>query len=68
MQSVARFLNTKNVRPAVIHRQIVEVYGEGTMNEGIVREWCRLFKDGTTMRDRTYMHIKPGLDGAWLVQ
>ena len=63
MQSVARFLNTKNVRPAVIRRQIVEVYGEGN-----VRERCRLFKDGTTMRDRTYTHIKPGLDGAWLVQ
>jgi hypothetical protein len=40
---VIRFLNAKNVRPAEIHRHIVEVYGEGAMKAGSVREWCRLF-------------------------
>ena len=32
VQSVIRFLNAKNVRPAEIHRQIVEVQGEGATN------------------------------------
>jgi transposase len=48
VRSVIRFLNAKNVRPAEIHRQIVEVYGEGVMNEGNVRKWCRLFIEGRT--------------------
>jgi hypothetical protein len=37
--SVIRFLNPRNVHLAEIHRQIVEVYGEGVMNEGNVRKW-----------------------------
>lgn len=41
-----RFLKAKNVRPVKIHWQIVEVYGEGAVNEGNVRKWCRLFKEG----------------------
>jgi hypothetical protein len=53
VQLVIRFLNAKNVRPAEIHRHIVEVYGEGAMKAGGVREWCRLFKEGRTMPDRT---------------
>jgi hypothetical protein len=36
----------KNIRPAEIRRQIVEVYGEGVMNEGNVRKWRRLFNGG----------------------
>ena len=34
-----QFLNAKNDRPAEIHSQIVEVYGEGAANEGNVRKW-----------------------------
>jgi hypothetical protein len=45
---VIRFLNAKNVQLVEIHRQIVEVYGEGIMNEGNVRKWCRLFNKGRT--------------------
>jgi len=32
--SVIGFLNGRNVHLAEIHRQIVEVYGKGAMNEG----------------------------------
>jgi hypothetical protein len=39
--SMIRFLNARNIRPAEIHRQIVEVYGKGVMNEGNVRKWWR---------------------------
>jgi len=28
--------------------QIVEVCGEGAMNKGYVRKWCRLFEEGKT--------------------
>jgi hypothetical protein len=32
----------------IIHRQLVEVYGEGVMNKGNVRKWSRLFTGGRT--------------------
>lgn len=48
VRAVIRFLNAKRVRPAEIHRQLVEVYGEGVMNDGNVRKWCRLFNEGRT--------------------
>lgn len=40
------FLNAKNFRPAEIYTQIAEAYGEGAQNEGSVRKWYRLFKEG----------------------
>jgi hypothetical protein len=48
VRSVIRFLNAKNTHPAEIHRQLVEVYGEGVMNEGNVRKWCCLDNGGRT--------------------
>jgi hypothetical protein len=45
---VIRFLEAKNVYPVEIYRQIVEVYGDGVMNEENVRKCCRLFKEGRT--------------------
>jgi hypothetical protein len=48
VRSVIRFLNAKNSSPAEIYRQIVEVYGEGVMNEGNVRKSCHLFNSGRT--------------------
>jgi hypothetical protein len=59
--SVIWFLNVKNVRPAEIHRQIVEGYGEGAMNEGSVSKWYQLFKAGWIVPDGTsppvHIHI-----------
>jgi hypothetical protein len=62
VRSVIRFLNAINVRPAEIHRQIVEVYGEDVMNKGNVRKWCRLFNSsvpasvsGTDLCNTVYM-------------
>jgi hypothetical protein len=48
VQLVIRFLNTINVYLVEIHRQIVEVYGEGTMDEGNVGKWYQLFNEGRT--------------------
>jgi hypothetical protein len=48
VHSVIRFLNAKNICPAKIHHQFVEVYGEGVMNEGIVCKWCCLLHGGRT--------------------
>jgi hypothetical protein len=34
------FFNTKNICPVETHCQLVEMYGEGVMNDGNVRNWC----------------------------
>jgi hypothetical protein len=39
IRSVISFLNARNVKPADIHRQICEVYGENAMSDGMVRKW-----------------------------
>ncbi|GBN28619.1 hypothetical protein AVEN_36171-1 [Araneus ventricosus] len=46
VRSVIRFLNAKKVKPAEIHRQLVEIYGENVMTDGMVRKWVRQFNDG----------------------
>ncbi|GBM71214.1 hypothetical protein AVEN_48587-1 [Araneus ventricosus] len=45
---VIRFLNAKKVKPAEIQRQLVEIYGENVMTDGMVRKWVRQFNDGRT--------------------
>jgi hypothetical protein len=35
---VIRFLNARYVKPADIHRQMWEVYGENAMSDGMVKE------------------------------
>ncbi|GBN36936.1 hypothetical protein AVEN_119687-1 [Araneus ventricosus] len=57
MRSVIRFWNAKNVKPAEIHRQLVEIYGENVMTDGMVRKWIRQFNDG-----RTNFMTKHGVD------
>ncbi|GBO06861.1 hypothetical protein AVEN_53045-1 [Araneus ventricosus] len=42
--SVIRFLLTRNLFAAHIHRQICEVYGATAMCDGKVRKWVRDFK------------------------
>ncbi|GBM83554.1 hypothetical protein AVEN_74943-1 [Araneus ventricosus] len=51
VRSVIRFLNAKNAKPAEIHRQLVEIYGENVMTDGMVRKWVRQFND-----ERTNVH------------
>jgi hypothetical protein len=51
IRSVIRFLNARNVKPADIHRQICEVYGENAMSNGMVRKWVGKFNEG---RDNAY--------------
>ncbi|GBN92931.1 hypothetical protein AVEN_242278-1 [Araneus ventricosus] len=48
VRSVIRFLDAKKVKPAEIHRQLVEIYGENVMTDGMVRKWVRQFNDGRT--------------------
>ncbi|GBN09976.1 hypothetical protein AVEN_159697-1 [Araneus ventricosus] len=48
VRSVIRFLNAKNVKPDEIHRELVEIYGENVMTDGMVRKWVRQFNDGRT--------------------
>ncbi|GBN04491.1 hypothetical protein AVEN_112942-1 [Araneus ventricosus] len=42
--SVIRFLSSRNLSAAHIHRQICEVYGATAMCQGKVRKWVRDFK------------------------
>ncbi|GBN08951.1 hypothetical protein AVEN_87341-1 [Araneus ventricosus] len=48
VRSVTRFSNANNVKQAEIHLQLVEIYGENVMTDGMVRKWVRQFKDGRT--------------------
>ncbi|GBN96616.1 hypothetical protein AVEN_96361-1 [Araneus ventricosus] len=48
VRSIIRFLNGKNVKPDEIHRQLVEIYGENAMTDGMVRKWVRQSNDGCT--------------------
>lgn len=43
--AVIRFLNARNVKPAEIHRQLKDVYGETMMCDGTVRKYVRMFND-----------------------
>ncbi|GFW65985.1 histone-lysine N-methyltransferase SETMAR [Trichonephila clavipes] len=54
IRSVIRFLTTKNVSVAKIHRQISDVYGPNAMSSSKVRKWVRAFKDG-----RENVHDEP---------
>jgi hypothetical protein len=46
IRTLIRFLRTKIMSAREIHRELCAVYGQNLMNEGIVRQWCRMFKDG----------------------
>jgi hypothetical protein len=46
IHAVICFLNTKNMSAAEIRRELCAVYGQNVMNEGTVRQWCRMFKNG----------------------
>ncbi|GBN84957.1 hypothetical protein AVEN_48650-1 [Araneus ventricosus] len=48
VRSVIRFLNARKVKPAEIRRQLVEIYSENVMTDGMVRKWVRQFNDGRT--------------------
>jgi hypothetical protein len=38
MRSLIRFLNARNMKPANIHRQLCEVYGEHAISDSMVRD------------------------------
>ncbi|GBO28606.1 hypothetical protein AVEN_260367-1 [Araneus ventricosus] len=48
VRSVIRFFNPNNVKQAEINRQLIEIYGENVMTDGMVRKWVRPFNDGRT--------------------
>jgi hypothetical protein len=40
IRSVIRFLHSKSMRTAEIHRELCAVYGKYVMSERTVRQWC----------------------------
>jgi hypothetical protein len=64
IQSVIHFLNARNVKPAEIHHQICEVYGENAISDGMVRKWVRKFNEG---RDKVHTQAagRPAVCAEW---
>ena len=48
IRSVIRFLNARNVSPAEIHQQLVDVYGVTVLSRKQVYFWCNEFNAGRT--------------------
>jgi hypothetical protein len=46
VRSVISFLNARNIKPADIHRQLCDLYGEHAMSDSMVRRWVRHFNEG----------------------
>jgi hypothetical protein len=63
IRAVTRFLHSKNMSVAEMHRELCAVYGQNVMSEGTVRECYRMFKDGPTneqmftMKDEVVSHL-----------
>jgi hypothetical protein len=45
MLSIILFLNARNIKPADIHCQLCEVYGEHAISDSVVRRWVRHFNE-----------------------
>jgi transposase len=46
MWSVIHFLNVKNMKPAEIHCQLCDMYGEHAMSSSVVGRWVQRFNEG----------------------
>ena len=57
MRSVIHFLNAKNMKPAEIHRQLCDVYGEYAMSSSMVRRRVQLFNEG---RENVHDDLRSG--------
>jgi hypothetical protein len=57
--SVIRFLKARNMKPADLHCQLCEVYGEHAMSDSVVRRWVR--------RENIYDDLQSG-DHLWLMK
>ena len=45
IRTFIRFLNARKIKPADIHRQLCELYGEGAISDGMLRRWVRKFNE-----------------------
>ena len=60
IQSVIRFLNTRNVLPSQLHHQICQMYGDNAKSDGMVRNGfrCSMRDERThTMRREVDVHL-----------
>jgi hypothetical protein len=48
VRSVNRFLHSKKMNAAEVHRELCAVYGQNLMSERSIRQWCKMSKDGRT--------------------
>jgi hypothetical protein len=59
---VIRFLHPKNNSPMEAHGELCTVYDQNVMNEVILRQWCRMFRDG-----RSNVHIEERSDRPFVI-
>jgi hypothetical protein len=45
IRAVIHFLHAINMSTAEMHQELCAVCGQNVMNNGTVRQWCRMFKD-----------------------
>jgi hypothetical protein len=48
IHTVICILHARNMSAMAIHHELCMVYGQNVMNEGTVRHWRRMFRDGRT--------------------
>jgi hypothetical protein len=58
-------MNAAEIRPDLC---AVYVYGRNVMNDGTVRQWCRMFKDGRTNVHDEERSVRPSVVSDDLVQ
>jgi hypothetical protein len=46
IHAVTHFLHAKNMSAVEIRHELCAIYSQNVMSEGIIRPWCRMFKDG----------------------
>jgi len=68
IQSVIRFLNSRNMLPSEIHHQICQVYCDNAMNDCIVRKWVRMLNEGRENVHAEARSGRPSLVNDYLVR
>jgi hypothetical protein len=62
------FVHAKSTSDAEIRCELCAAYGQNVMNEGTVRQWCRMFKDGQTDVHNEERNGRPSVVSDDLVQ
>jgi hypothetical protein len=68
IRAVIRFLHATIMGAVKIQGELCAVYGQNIMSDGIIRQWCRMFKDGRTNVHDEEQSSRPSVVSDVLVQ